>query len=109
MPSVVPFRGDYGFHDSLSALKRIQEDMNLHAHNIANLNTEGFDPNKSNVSQTVKDDVVFLSQDGGASPSRVNLEDEVSKMKEDEKYYQANAKTLKVQNDTLGSLLDLKV
>lgn len=107
MPSVIPFRGDYGFHNSLSALKRIQEDMNLHAHNIANLNTEGFDPNKSNVSQTMKDDVVSLSE-GQANPSRVNLEDEVSKMKEDETYYKANAKTLKVQNDTMGSLLDLK-
>lgn len=113
MPSVVPFRGDYGFHNSLSALKRIQEDMNLHAHNIANLNTEGFDPNKSNVSQAMKDDIVSLSQDtqntqGQPNPSRVNLEDEVSKMKEDEIYYKANAKTLKVQNDTMGSLLDLK-
>jgi flagellar hook protein FlgE len=107
MPSVIPFRGDYGFHNSLSALKRIQEDMHLHAHNIANLNTEGFDPNKSNVSQTMKDDVVSLSE-GQANSSRVNLEDEVSKMKEDEVYYKANAKTLKVQNDTMGSLLDLK-
>ena len=51
MPSVIPFRGDYGFHNSLSALKRIQEDMNLHAHNIANANTQGFDPNQGNTLQ----------------------------------------------------------
>ena len=109
MSSVVPFRGDYGFHDSLSALKRIQEDMNLHAHNIANTNTEGFNPNP-NVSQTLQEDKVSISsQENTPNPSRVNLAEEASRLKEDEQYYKANAKAIKVQNDTLGNMLDLKV
>ena len=121
MPSVVPFRGDYGFHNSLSALKRIQEDMNLHAHNIAtgimhdpsgttplsNANTQGFNPNQGN---TLQEDKVSISsqEDAPENQSRVNLAGEASKLKEDEQYYRANAKAIKVQNDTLGSLLDLK-
>lgn len=107
MPSVVPFRGDYGFHNSLSALKRIQEDMNLRAHNIANVNTQGFDPNQGN---TLQEDKVSISsqEDAPENQSRVNLTEEASKLKEDEQYYRANAKAIKVQNDTLGSLLDLK-
>lgn len=105
MPSVVPFRGDYGFHDSLSALKRIQEDMNLHAHNIANANTQGFNPNPS----TLQEDRVSISSQENTpeNQSRVNLAEETSRLKEDEQYY--NAKAIKVQNDTLGSMLDLKV
>lgn len=106
MPSVVPFRGDYGFHDSLSALKRIQEDMNFHAHNIANANTQGFNPN-----QTLQEDRVSISSQENTpeNQSRVNLAEEASKLKEDEQYYKANAKAIKVQNDTLGSMLDLKI
>ena len=107
MPSVVPFRGDYGFHDSLSALKRIQEDMNLRAHNIANSNTQEFDPNQGNTLQ--EDKVSISSQENTPNPSRVNLTEEASRLKEDEQYYKANAKAIKVQNDTLGSMLDLKV
>lgn len=107
MPSVVPFRGDYGFHDSFSALKRIQEDMNLHAHNIANANTRGFNPNSS-VTQTLQEDQVSISGREN-SPSRVNLTEEASRLKENEQYYKANAKAIKVQNDILGSMLDLKV
>lgn len=122
MPSVVPFRGDYGFHDSLSALKRIQEDENLHAHNIAtgimhdpsgttplsNVNTQGFDPNQGVVNTLQEDRVSISSQEDTPNTSRVNLTEEASKLKEDEQYYRANAKAIKVQNDTLGSLLDLK-
>lgn len=109
MPSVVPFRGDYGFHDSLSALKRIQEDENLHAHNIANTNTQGFNPNQGVVNTLQEDKVSISSQeDAPENQSRVNLAEEASKLKEDEQYYKANAKAIKVQNDTLGSMLDLK-
>lgn len=112
MPSVIPFRGDYGFHSSYSALKRVQEDMNERAHNIANANTAGYNSNPSvqniqniqNLSQNTSDNVIQEVPRESRS-----IEEDVVRLKEDEVLYRANAKTMKVQNDVMGELLDEKI
>lgn len=113
MPSVIPFRGDYEFHSSYSALKRVQEDMNERAHNIANANTAGYNSNPSvqetqnvqvNYSQNTSDNVVQEVPRESRS-----IEEDVVRLKEDEVLYRANAKTMKVQNDVMGELLDEKI
>ena len=47
------------------------------------------------------DEVSFAKEKG------VNLEQELTSVKENEKIYSANAKVLQVQNDSLGRMLDI--
>ena len=94
--------------DNRNALMNLTYDMDYHADQIARgLKGNEYPQNEvqANQSQDIKpEERVQNAQES----ERVNLEESVIRMKEDEKLYQANAKTIKIQNDTLGSMLDLR-
>ncbi len=92
---------------STSGLNVAQTYMNAGAHNIANANTEGFRPqqvvsSENAPSQGAKVDAVKFSNNEG-----VNLADELTDMKSNEKVYEANAKVVQTQNNMMGSIIDV--
>ncbi|MCR5536910.1 MAG: flagellar basal body protein [Succinivibrio sp.] len=95
----------------VSALNTTQTYLNTTSHNLANLSTEGFKPFSAVSAETtsangtgagVEVSAVRQSQESG-----VNLNTELTDLKREDKVYQANAKVLQVQQNTLGSLLDV--
>jgi len=92
---------------SMSGMQVANTYMSAASHNIANTNTEDFRPQGVVSSESVSamgakvDEVSFAKEKG------VNLEQELTSVKENEKIYSANAKVLQVQNDSLGRMLDI--
>ena len=96
---------------SSSALNATQTYVNTTSHNLANLSTEGFKPFSAVSAETASGNGagngVEVSSVRQSGESGVNLNQELPSLKTDEKMYQANAKVLQVENNTLGSLLDI--
>lgn len=100
----------YGRYDNVNALNRIREDMDLRAHNIANSLTyqTQLEKNNSTSSELSAPDRTTQTQESNRYAQYSNTEENLVKLKEDETYYQANAKTIKINNDVLGKMLDIQ-
>jgi flagellar hook protein FlgE len=108
---------------TLSALHALGTKMQVTSNNVANVYTDGFKKSQTTLvegpNQTVQVEIdeidtpgpiVYDQYDGHAverEMSNVDLAEEIPQTVLIEKGYQANLKTLKVQDEMIGSLLDI--
>jgi len=114
-----------GIYSSLSGLAVAQKKINAVAHNTANANTDGFKKHRTlhqevqpqgGVTSTVEQvdtpgPVVYRETETGLTPvelSNVDLGEEAVNLLLGKRLFEANLRALEVQNDTVGSVLDIK-
>jgi flagellar basal-body rod protein FlgC len=113
-----------GIHSALSGLAAIQKKTEATAHNVANVDTDGF--KKSRVTlhaqepQGVRTEVRRMETPGPlvqepitegsvlVEKSNVELSEELPNLMLGRRMFQANLKTLRTAEEMLGSLLDIK-
>jgi len=95
---------------NLSSLQANQVFMNTNANNIANVNTDGFIPtdtrmseNKNSVSATTR-----LADDNGSLKSQTDLTKELTDQVVISSVEEANVSAIKTQDEMFGTLLDIK-
>lgn len=112
-----------GISSGLSALKAIQTRTQSTANNTANINTDGFKKTRVTMVEAGTQGVtaqvqrvetpgamVYESTQAGevlVEKSNVDLTEELPQMIIDRRAFQANIKTIKAQDEMLGSLLDI--
>ena len=114
-----------GIYNSLSGLAAAQTKINAVAHNSANANTDGFKKHRAlnqevqpqgGVTTTVVEEVntpgpvLFRETETGLTQfegSNVDLAEEAVNLLIGKRFYEANLRALKIQNDTVGSVLDI--
>ena len=110
-------------NSTVSALKAFVTKLGVKADNIANVNTDGFKKNRAILreghdggvrveisrdnSPGIKYDVVENGEKVEKETSNVDLTEEIPDLMMTKRAYQANLKTIKTQDDMLGSLLDI--
>jgi flagellar hook protein FlgE len=113
----------YPVNQTVSALTAFRKKMESTADNIANVNTAGFKKSRVNLEQGANGGVEAqvqkintpgmmietIGNDGveEVESSNVDLADELTQMIPTEAAYKANLKTLRAQDEMLGSLLDI--
>lgn len=114
-----------GISAGLSALNAIQTRTQSTANNVANVNSDGFKKTRvtlvegevqGGVSVNVQKvetagPLVYEPTEGGdtlVEKSNVELTEELPRMLIDRRAFQANIKTIRAQDEMLGSLLDIK-
>ncbi len=113
-----------GISSGLSALMAIQTRVQSTANNTANVNTDGFKKTRVTLAAVEPQGVTAQVQrvdtpgpmiyeptgngDALIEKSNVDLAEELPQMMIDRRAFQANIKTIKTQDEMLGSLLDIK-
>jgi flagellar basal-body rod protein FlgC len=107
---------------ALSALEAYEKKLNVTANNIANVNTDGFKKSRAVLQEGDPSGVVVTlsrvntpgspipSMDGSGEireSSNVDLAEEIVDLQTTKYGFQANLKTLKAEDEILGSLLDI--
>jgi flagellar hook protein FlgE len=114
-----------GPSSTVSSLQAHERKMNVHANNIANVNTNGFKRDRAVLREGQAGDVrVSLTKDMSPAPedplapdapevekelSNVDLADELTGMIPTEIGYKANLKTIRSRDEMIGTLLDTLV
>jgi len=96
---------------NVSSLQANQMFMNANANNIANVNTDGFRPTQTTISNPAKGIVnanLTKADDAGSPKSQTNLTKEIPDQVIINGANEANINAIKTQNEMMGSLLDLK-
>ena len=113
-----------GINSTLSAMQAFQKKMESVADNTANVNTDGFKKTKVTLHEgtgrsivpqvhrieTPGPQVYEQTSEGSelVEKSNVELTEEIPQMMLNKRFYQANIKMLQVEDEMLGSLLDIK-
>ncbi len=94
---------------NVSSLQANQTFMNNNAHNVANVNTDGFVPTKTNISDAGGSIQAksSLSSDNGSATSQTDLNKEITDQVVIENVNEVNIKAIQTQDQMLGSLLDI--
>ncbi len=107
---------------ALSALDAYGKKLDVTSNNIANLNTDGFKKSQAVFEEADSSGVIVSiskvntpgapipSEDGTEKPresSNVDLAEEIVNLKTTKHGFEANLKTLKAQDEMLGSLFDI--
>ena len=108
---------------SLSGLNAFQQQLNVAANNLANVNTDGFKKSQTLLESVAPQGVIAKSQklelpgplelqqtaDGEqlVEKSNVDVSQEMVNLVTSRRAYQANLKALKATDETVGSLLDV--
>jgi len=114
----------FGIYSGLSALQAIGLKTQTTANNVANINTDEFkrsratlvEGNPSGVDVTISKietpgPLVYEQTPKGTEPiekSNVDLAEELPNLMLSKRAYQANIKTIQVEDEMLGMLLDIK-
>lgn len=109
---------------ALSALQAFSTKIQSHANNIANANTDGYKKTRVTLANTLPAGVQAqvektttpgptVYQEGLEVPetkelSNVDLGNELPEMGLSSTYYKANLKTIQIEDEMMGSLLNLK-
>lgn len=105
-----------GINSSIAGMNAAIRRLVVSANNIANSQTEDFKAQRAISGETtgggveiveIQETPAMPEASGEASPSNVNLTTEITNQIVDSNTYEANAKMLKAQNDTIGTLLDI--
>lgn len=113
-----------GIYSSLSGLVAAQKKINVVAHNTANANTDGYKKHRTleqevqpqgGVTTTLEQvetpgPAIFRETENGLTQfegSNVDLGEEAVNLLIGKRFYEANLRALKIQNDTVGSVLDI--
>ena len=113
-----------GINSTLSAMYGFQKKMESVADNTANVNTDGFKKTRvtlhEGAGQSIVPQVNRIETPGPliheqtsegselVEKSNVELTEEIPQMMLTRRFYQANIKMLQVEDEMLGSLLDIK-
>ena len=113
-----------GIHSALSGLLAIQKKVDSTANNVANVNTDGYKKTRVTLHeqepQGVKAEVQQINTPGPmvyeqtpegetlVEKSNVELSEELPSMMLSRRLFQANLKTVQIEDEMLGSLLDIK-
>lgn len=96
--------------NNVSSIQAHQTMLNANANNVANVNTDGFRPsdtrmseNSGSVSANVR-----LTDDNGSSRSQTDLAKEIPNQIIAQDVTAVNVQAIKTQDEMLGSLLDIK-
>lgn len=96
---------------NVSSLMSNQTYMNNNAQNVANVNSDGFVPRNTTVSETqngaTKANTTF-STSNGSEKSQSNLSKELTDQISIEKIAASNVQAIRTQDEMLGSLLDIR-
>lgn len=96
---------------NVSSILSHQTFLNTNAHNVANVNTDGFIPQNTTIHENGTDStkaVTSKATDTGASTSQTNLAKEITDQIMIENITEADVVAIRTQNEMLGSLLDIK-
>ncbi len=91
---------------ALSGVQAASTRMDAAAHNIANAQTQGF--HREVVKQQTQETAGVVTSVGQASEVGADLATDLIEQKQASYQYKANLKTIEVQNQMLGSVLDVK-
>jgi flagellar hook protein FlgE len=97
--------------NNASSMLAHQAYMNANAHNVANVNTNGFKPTDTTLHEAGNGGVqASFSQKSGASQeqSQTNLTEELTEQVVVQRGFEANAPAIKTQDEMMGTLLDIK-
>jgi flagellar hook protein FlgE len=96
--------------NNVSSMSAHQTMMNNSAHNVANVNTDGFVPKSTTINEegtSVKANT-RQATDTGYSKSQTDLSKEMPDQMIAQDATELNATTIKTQDEMLGTLLDMK-
>jgi len=96
---------------NISSLEANQTFINANANNIANVNTDGFRPTQTTISNPAQGSIqANLSQtdDTGSPKSQTDLTKEISDQVIIGGVSKVNITSIKTQDEIMGSLLDIK-
>ena len=101
-----------GINISVSGMQTAARRQAITANNVANVQTEGYQAQQAISGETASGGVDIVEVQTSEFPavpgsSNVDLTTEVTNQILDTNTYEANAKMVKAQNDTLGTLLDI--
>ena len=97
---------------NVSSLQANQTFANNNANNIANVNSDGFIPTNTTMSENSANSVSAnscLASDNGSSKSQTDLSKELTDQVAIETIQEANVTAIKTQDELFGTLLDIKV
>jgi flagellar hook protein FlgE len=97
---------------NVSSIQANQVFMNNNANNIANVNTDGFIPSDTQLSDTGNGSVsakTRLATDNGSPKSQTDLAKEIPDQITISRSVEANVNAIKTQDEMFGSLLNIKV
>ena len=113
-----------GIHSALSGLMAIQKKVDATAHNTANINTDGYKKTRVTLHEGEEQGIqavatkietpgpmVYEQTPEGETlveKSNVELSEELPSMMLSRRFFQANLKTVQIEDEMLGSLLDIK-
>lgn len=96
---------------NVSSIASHQTWMNNNAHNVANVNTDGFTPQNTTISETqnggTKANTTEASAKAGEK-SKTDLSKELTDQIVIEKATQSNVQSIRTQDEMFGSLLDIR-
>jgi len=92
---------------NVSSLQANQTFLNTNANNIANVNTDGFRPSDTRVTTNLQTDT-RLADDSGSQKSQTDLTKEITDQITIGGVAEANASTIRTQDEMMGTLLDIK-
>ncbi|OHD87661.1 MAG: hypothetical protein A2Y52_10950 [Sulfuricurvum sp. RIFCSPLOWO2_02_43_6] len=96
---------------NISSLMSNQTYMNNNAQNVANVNTDGYVPRNTTVSETQNGSTkanTTLATSNGSEKSQTNLSKELTDQISIEKIAASNIQAIRTQDEMLGSLLDIR-
>jgi len=96
---------------NISSLMSNQSYMNNNASNVANVNTDGYVPRNTTISETQNGATkanTTLASSNGSEKSQTNLSKELTDQVAIEKVAQSNLQAIRTQDEMLGSLLDIR-
>ena len=112
------------YNSTLSALQAFGMKMCVSAHNIANVNTDGFKKSRAILEQgfhnSVRVDIRRMDTPGPfiyewsqgrmteRELSNVNLAEEIPQLMITQRCYEANLKMIQTQSEILGKMIDIK-
>jgi len=96
--------------NNISSIQAHQTMMNTNANNVANVNTDGFIPSDTRMSDEGGSVTANTrtADDTGSTKSQTDLAKELPDQIIVEDAVEANVVAIKTQDDVLGSLLDIK-
>lgn len=96
---------------NVSSILSNQTYMNNNANNIANVNSDGYVPRSTTISETQNGSTqanTSLATDNGSKQSQTDLTKEITDQITIENVNAANVTAIKAQDNVMGALLDIK-
>ena len=96
---------------NISSILSHQTFMNTNAHNVANVNTDGFIPQNTTIQENSGNStkaVTSKATDTGAKTSQTDLTKEITDQMTIENVTKADVVAIRAQDEMFGSLLDIK-